>query len=127
MRLQNDSTILTVLGIVFVQLGGVIASNIYRQDDKPKYHRGNRQLIAINVLSILLFIIAKIYYVTKNKIRDKKWNAMTVEVSLPLVHFMHQFSCEARRDVAKKEYLLTMTSRNVKITQRTQAIRLVAV
>lgn len=66
--------------IVFVQLGNVIAANIYRKDDKPKYKRGNRQLIAINVLSIALFLFAKVYYVSKNKMREKKWNAMNVEV-----------------------------------------------
>jgi hypothetical protein len=67
---------------VCVQLGGIIAANIYLNDDKPRYTRGNRHLIIINVLSILLFIFAKIYYITKNKIRDRKWNAMTPEVCL---------------------------------------------
>ncbi|KAF1811307.1 MFS general substrate transporter [Eremomyces bilateralis CBS 781.70] len=62
-----------------VQLGGIISSNIYRDDDKPLYRRGNQVLIGINVLSICLFLFAKVYYVTKNKIRDRKWNAMTPE------------------------------------------------
>lgn len=66
--------------LVLVQVGDIIAANIYREDDKPLYKRGNRDLIAINVLSISLFIFTKIYYVTKNKIREKKWNAMTPEV-----------------------------------------------
>jgi len=64
---------------MFVQLGNVIANFIYRNDDKPLYHRGNTNLIVINLLVILLFIFTKVYYVTKNKIRDKKWNAMTAE------------------------------------------------
>lgn len=64
-----------------VQCGGITAANIYRNDDKPLYKRGNRVLIGINVLSIVLFLFAKVYYVTKNKIRDKKWNALTLEVS----------------------------------------------
>jgi hypothetical protein len=72
---------LTYITLVFVQLGGVIANNIYRDHDKPLYRRGNRILVGINVLSIFLFIFAKVYYVTKNKIRDRKWNTMTPEVS----------------------------------------------
>lgn len=63
-----------------VQLGGIISSNIYRDNDSPKYKRGNRTLIAINVLSIVLFILAKAYYIIKNKYRDRKWNALTLEV-----------------------------------------------
>ena len=62
-----------------VQLGGVIAANIYRQDDKPLYHRGNSVLIAIAILSILLFVFAKVYYISRNKSRAKKWDAMTPE------------------------------------------------
>ena len=64
---------------MMVQLGNICANFIYRNDDKPLYHRGNTQLIAINVLAIVLFIFTKFYYVTKNKIRDRKWNAMTAQ------------------------------------------------
>lgn len=70
-----------------VQLGGIIAANIYRDADKPLYHYGNRVLMGINFLSIFLFLFAKGYYVFKNKSRDKKWNAMTPEVCLTLFFF----------------------------------------
>jgi predicted MFS family arabinose efflux permease len=65
-----------------VQLGNICANFIYRTDDQPLYHRGNTQLIIINLATIVLFILTKIYYVTKNRIRDKKWNAMTAEEQL---------------------------------------------
>lgn len=65
-----------------VQCGGITAANIYRADDKPLYKRGNRVLIGINVLVIVLFSFTKVYYVTRNKLRDKKWNKLTLEVSL---------------------------------------------
>ncbi|KAH9939829.1 major facilitator superfamily domain-containing protein [Amylocystis lapponica] len=61
------------------QLGSLISSNIYRTDDKPYYHRGNKVLLGLNVLNICLFYLAKLYYVKRNEYREKKWNAMTCE------------------------------------------------
>lgn len=60
-----------------VQLGGVISANIYREDDKPRYFRGNSVLIAINLIALALFLFAKVYYVLRNKSREKKWSAMS--------------------------------------------------
>jgi predicted MFS family arabinose efflux permease len=62
-----------------VQLGNICANFIYRTDDKPLYHRGNTDLIIINLLAIGLFLFTKAYYVLKNRHRDKIWNAMTAE------------------------------------------------
>ncbi|KAF1816976.1 MFS general substrate transporter [Eremomyces bilateralis CBS 781.70] len=64
---------------ICAQIASIISANIYREDDKPLYKRGNQVLIGINILSIALFLNAKIYYVVKNKIRERKWNAMTPE------------------------------------------------
>lgn len=62
-----------------VQLGNICANFIYRTDDKPLYHRGNEQLIAINVLSIFIFLATKLYYVEKNRRRERRWMALTEE------------------------------------------------
>lgn len=62
-----------------VQLGSVIAANIYREDDKPLYHRGNSVLIAINLLALALFVFAKSYYVLRNRSRQRKWGTISVE------------------------------------------------
>ncbi|KAF5584012.1 phthalate transporter [Fusarium pseudocircinatum] len=62
---------------MFCQAGGIIASNIYRKDDAPKYHRGNRQLLAILIMNLVLYVLVKVYYILRNKSRDKKWNVMT--------------------------------------------------
>ncbi|KAM0697590.1 hypothetical protein Q7P36_002444 [Cladosporium allicinum] len=62
-----------------VQLGGVIGANIYREDDKPLYHRGNSVLIGLSVLALALFLFAKGYYIWRNKSREKIWGAMSVE------------------------------------------------
>ncbi|KAH8590990.1 major facilitator superfamily domain-containing protein [Bisporella sp. PMI_857] len=75
----GSRSVSTALYNMCVQLGGIISANIYREDDKPLYRRGNRTLIGINVLAIILFIFAKVYYVLKNKSRDKRWNRLTAE------------------------------------------------
>ena len=68
------------MSIVMVQLGNVCANFIYRADDSPLYRRGNLDLVIINILVIGVFIFTKIYYVLRNRSRDKRWNAMTEEV-----------------------------------------------
>lgn len=48
-----------------------------KQDDAPRYRRGNRVLIGLVVSNIALYLLTKMYYVWRNQSRDKKWNAMT--------------------------------------------------
>nr|UYO77175.1 major facilitator superfamily transporter (MSF) [Trichoderma calamagrostidis] len=64
---------------MFVQSGNIISSNIYRDDDEPLYRRGNKILLGINCFNIVLFYLVKAFYVWRNSVRDKKWNAMTKE------------------------------------------------
>ncbi|KAK7059666.1 allantoate permease [Favolaschia claudopus] len=65
---------------MFVQASAIIYSQIYRKDDAPRYRRGNRVLIAINSLNLLVVYPAtKMYYIWRNKQRDRIWNAMTDE------------------------------------------------
>lgn len=96
---------------MFVQVSGIIYSNIYRADDAPdcefssldtlhscKYpslyfspecykalttadRRGNRQLVAICAANIVIYGLAKAYYIWRNKSREKEWSAMTRDVS----------------------------------------------
>lgn len=82
----GSRTISAALYNMCTQAGGIIASNIYRNDDKPLYKRGNRTLLGINVLVIFVFLFAKVYYVWKNKIRERKWNAMTPEQRIDYVY-----------------------------------------
>lgn len=60
-----------------VQAGTIISSNVYRDDDKPLYHRGNEALLGIDILAITLFVGAKVYYVWRNKQKARRWDAMT--------------------------------------------------
>ncbi|KAJ4315411.1 hypothetical protein N0V94_005980 [Neodidymelliopsis sp. IMI 364377] len=64
---------------MFVQSGNIIASNIYRNDDQPLYRRGNKILLGICSANIVLFFLVKLFYIWRNKVRDRQWNAMTKE------------------------------------------------
>ncbi|OAA53938.1 Major facilitator superfamily domain, general substrate transporter [Niveomyces insectorum RCEF 264] len=67
---------------ITVQIGNIIAAYIYRADDAPYYHRGNKYLIVINFLALASFVSTKVYYVWRNKQKDRKWNSLTREEQL---------------------------------------------
>ena len=62
---------------MFVQSGNIIASNIYRDDDQPLYKRGNTILLGITSFNIILFYLVKAFYIWRNKVRERKWNALS--------------------------------------------------
>ncbi|KAF4483595.1 permease [Fusarium agapanthi] len=64
---------------MFVQAGNIAASNIFREDDQPLYRRGNRVILGITSVNIVLFYIVKAFYIWRNKVRDARWNALTKE------------------------------------------------
>ncbi|KAF2016904.1 phthalate transporter [Aaosphaeria arxii CBS 175.79] len=72
-------TVASALYNMFVQTSGIASQNVYRNDDKPLYRRGNKTLIGIACMNIVLFILTKVYYVSVNRSRDKRWNAMSAE------------------------------------------------
>ncbi|KAJ4468859.1 allantoate permease [Lentinula aciculospora] len=75
---------------MFVQATSVISAQIYRADDAPRYRRGNLTLIIICCFNlVILYPSTKAYYIWRNRQRDRRWNAMSVE--------------------ARKEYLATTT------------------
>ncbi|KAJ4173041.1 hypothetical protein NW754_012046 [Fusarium falciforme] len=64
---------------MFVQTGNIAASNIFREDDKPLYRRGNKVILGITCGNIVLFYLVKAFYIWRNKVRDRRWNALTKE------------------------------------------------
>jgi hypothetical protein len=68
---------------MFVQAGGVTSSYIYQTNSKtatsaaPNYTVGNRALLGVCCANIVIYICTKLYYVGRNRSRDRKWDAMT--------------------------------------------------
>lgn len=62
-----------------VQLQSIISANIYRRDDRPEYRRGNRALVGVASLNVVIYAAAKVYYVWRNRRRDRIWDAMSPE------------------------------------------------
>lgn len=75
----QSRSICSALYNMSVQLGRIVAFNLYREDDLPKYRRGNMQLTFIMVGLIPIILLTKVYYVWKNKKKEQIWSAMTVE------------------------------------------------
>jgi hypothetical protein len=69
-----------------VQMSNIISSQIYRNDDKPYYYKGNKVLLGLTAWNIVLFVLSKVYYEWRNKVRDNKWNEMTREQR---VHYLN--------------------------------------
>jgi hypothetical protein len=70
----RSRTVSAAMYNMFCQAAGIIASNIYRADDKPKYRRGNKRLVAIVSGNIIIYLLVRVYYRWVNKRRDKLWN-----------------------------------------------------
>ncbi|THC98483.1 hypothetical protein EYZ11_002068 [Aspergillus tanneri] len=72
-------TVASALYNMMVQASNIISNNIYREEDKPYYRTGNKVLIALTALSIVLFFLAKYYYIWRNKQKAAEWDVMSSE------------------------------------------------
>jgi hypothetical protein len=60
-----------------VQVSSIISANVYQDYDKPLYKDGNQTLVIVNCFVIGGFLLTKVYYMQRNRHRDKVWAAMT--------------------------------------------------
>jgi hypothetical protein len=72
-------TVASALYNMTVQASNIISQNIYRNDDKPLYRKGNKVLIGICVFNFALFVGAKVFYVKVNRRREAVWAGMSRE------------------------------------------------
>ncbi|KAL2819300.1 major facilitator superfamily domain-containing protein [Aspergillus cavernicola] len=64
---------------VIVQVGSVISSQIYRTTDSPYYYMGNKVLISICALSLVVFVVQRQFLRHLNGQKDRKWQALSPE------------------------------------------------
>jgi len=72
----RSRTVSAALYNMCVQTSGIIAANIYQKDDAPRYQRGNRVLLFLLLINILLYLATKLYYLKRNGYRDRQWSGM---------------------------------------------------
>lgn len=70
---------------IFSQVANITSANIYRDYDKPLYHDGNITLIGIAFGGLASCVLAKLYYVVRNKQKDKKWQRLSEEEKVKYV------------------------------------------
>ncbi|KFY10147.1 hypothetical protein V492_05160 [Pseudogymnoascus sp. VKM F-4246] len=75
----RSRTVSAAMYNMFVQAQGIIGANVYREDDKPRYRRGNRALVAVSSANVVIYILVAVYYKWVNKRRDDIWNSWTDE------------------------------------------------
>ncbi|GAA5827314.1 hypothetical protein JCM11251_003759 [Rhodosporidiobolus azoricus] len=64
---------------IILHLEDIASANIYRDDDKPEYYRGNRQLLIICIVAILQPPACALYYRWRNQQKAKQFAALSIE------------------------------------------------
>ncbi|KAL5050908.1 hypothetical protein BDW71DRAFT_194036 [Aspergillus fruticulosus] len=62
---------------VIVQIGSLISSQIYRSYDSPYYYQGNKVLISICSLALVVFVVQREYLRHLNRQKERKWDSMS--------------------------------------------------
>lgn len=64
---------------VIVQIGSLIGSQIYRKWDGPYYKTGNKVLVSICALAVVVMVVQRWTLVRLNRQKEEKWAAMSSE------------------------------------------------
>jgi hypothetical protein len=55
---------------------------LIQNESQPLYKRGNRDLIAINIMNLVLYALTFLFYRGINQYRDKIWNSWSPKVRI---------------------------------------------
>ena len=61
---------------MIVQIGSLIGSQIYRADDAPYYYRGNKVLISICALALVVMLVQRWWLTLLNQRKERVWETM---------------------------------------------------
>ncbi|GAA5874703.1 hypothetical protein JCM3774_004787 [Rhodotorula dairenensis] len=64
---------------IILHLQSIASANIYRDDDKPEYRRGNKQLMIICVACIVQAPLCALYYRYRNQQKERHFAALSKE------------------------------------------------
>lgn len=67
---------------VIVQIGSLISSQIYRSYDAPYYKQGNKVLISVCALSVVVFLVQREWLRMLNRRKERVWETMSAEERL---------------------------------------------
>ncbi|SMN17680.1 similar to Saccharomyces cerevisiae YIL166C Putative protein with similarity to the allantoate permease (Dal5p) subfamily of the major facilitator superfamily [Maudiozyma saulgeensis] len=67
---------------IFSQVANITSANLYRSSDSPLYHKGNNSLIGIACGALVSCLLTKLYYIQRNKAREKKWASFSEQEKL---------------------------------------------
>ncbi|KLO13961.1 MFS general substrate transporter [Schizopora paradoxa] len=73
----RSRTVSASLYNMFVQASSIVIANVYQSSDAPLYKRGNRILIAICCVNMVIYGLTFLFYREINRRRDKIWNSWT--------------------------------------------------
>ncbi|KAL5363846.1 major facilitator superfamily domain-containing protein [Aspergillus floccosus] len=69
------------------QIGSIIATNIYREEDKPYYYTANKALVGLCSANIALFFATKMFFIWRNKVHKAHYDALSPEEKVEAVDF----------------------------------------
>ena len=72
-------TVASAIYNMSVQASNIIGTQIYRDQDKPLYRKGNKVLLGLVAYNICVFVSTKVFYVWTNLKRDRIWKRMSHE------------------------------------------------
>jgi hypothetical protein len=61
------------------QISHTVPLEIYRADDAPYYYLGNKVLVSICALTVVVFIVQRLWLGYLNTTKERKWSALSLD------------------------------------------------